>query len=480
MKKIVTEIKKLAEKNRFIYEELSDYLWDNPEVGLEEYKSSEKIIKILKEKNFSIEKNICGMETAFIATKGKGKPIIGISCEYDALPGLSQDPHEIYPKAIEGQNAGHGCGHNLLGSGTIGAALVIAEYLEKFNLEGTIKIFGSPSEERDAAKVFFGRDGIYSNVDFALTWHPASYNAIWDGGSLANTIVVYKFKGVSSHAAAAPELGRSALDSAELMNIGVNYLREHVVSDARIHYAYLDSGNKAPNVVPSTAALYYFIRSNKIKDSNEIYHRINNIAKGAALMCGTEVEIDFKISIADFVPNMEISKVLYQSIKEFGTPKFDENDIKIAKKYYYSLDEDSRNNGVELLKEQLGNEMAQKMINQYLDSEIVPFNGKYGKAQVITSDVGELSHYVPTAQMFMTTAAIGTPLHSWQMCAQARTSIAKKGLFATVGALATTAVFLVKNPSIIEKAKKEFKKIVTEYETTVSKEIKPRNPKLEK
>ena len=480
MDKFINEIKNIVEENRPIYENLCNYLWDNPELGLEEYKSAEEIIKVMKEKGFSVQTGISGMKTAFVATKGSGKPVIGISCEYDALPGLSQVASKPVEQAIENQEAGHGCGHNLLGSGTVGAALVIADYLERHNIPGTVKLFGSPSEERDAAKVFFGRDGIYKGVDFAFTWHPAFYNAIWDGGSLANTIAVYKFKGIPSHAAAAPELGRSALDSAELMNVGVNYLREHVVSDARIHYSYLDAGSKAPNVVQPNATLYYFIRSNKIQDSTEIYHRINNIAKGAAMMCGTEVEIDFKIAIADFVPNLVMSKVLYDSIKEFGLPKFDEKDIKLAKEFYNSLSDEARNSARKQLINQLGTELADKMISNGLDTEMAPFDGKYGAPQVITSDAGELSHYIPTAQMFMATAAVGTPLHSWQMCSQAKSDIAKKGLFAAVGGMATAAINMVKHPELIEKAKKEFKDVVGDYVTSVPKEIKPRNPEIEK
>src|SRR5699024_6998839 len=178
----------------------------------------------MQEEGFSIEENVADIETALIASWGKGKPVIGFSCEYDALPGLSQVDGKAEKWPIEGQDAGHGCGHNLLGSGAVGAALITKEYMKKHDIEGTIKLIGAPSEERDAAKAFMGRDGYFDDLDFALTWHPESFNGIWDGGSLANTVAVYNFKGTTSHAAAAPHLGRSALDSAEIMNVGVNYL----------------------------------------------------------------------------------------------------------------------------------------------------------------------------------------------------------------------------------------------------------------
>ncbi|MDO5725248.1 MAG: amidohydrolase [Tissierellia bacterium] len=479
MENLLDQIKEIVKEKQPIFEDIANFLWQNPETGLVEYKSSKKIIEVMRENGFEVEESVDDIETAFIASKGSGKPIIGISCEYDALPGLSQDSEKTEKCAIEGQNAGHGCGHNLLGSGAVGAALVVAEYLDRNNLEGTVKLLGTPSEERDACKAFMGRDGYFDDLDFALTWHPESFNGIWDGGSLANTIAVYNFKGRSAHAAAAPHLGRSALDSAELMNVGVNYLREHVVDDARIHYSYLDVGGRAPNVVQSTASVYYFIRSAKIEDSTEIYERINNIAKGAAMMMGTTVDIDLKVAIADYLPNLTLSQVLYESIQEFGLPDFDNEDFELAKKFYDSLEEGTKNSGKNRMYKHFEKEEADEMIEKRLATGLNKFTGDYGEGQVISSDVGELSHYTPTAQMFLAAAAIGTPLHSWQMTAQANTSIGKKALYSAVGALALTAVKVLHSPEIIEKAKKELHDAIGDYKSPIPKDVKLRDPKVE-
>ncbi|MGO3751790.1 MAG: amidohydrolase [Peptoniphilaceae bacterium] len=474
------KIKEIVENRKKDYENLANFLWENPETGLEEYKSSSEIINLLSSNGFSVEKNIDQIETAFIASYGSGKPVIGLSCEYDALPGLSQDNRETTRKPLIENGPGHGCGHNLLGSGVVGAALVIKDYVTENNIDCTIKLIGTPSEERDACKAFLGRDGYFDDLDFALTWHPAAYNGIWDGGSLANTIVIFNFKGTPSHAAAAPELGRSALDSAELMNIGVNYLREHINSDARVHYAYLDAGGKAPNVVQPKASLYYFIRSPKIKDSEAIYKRIVNIAKGAALMMDTELDIDLQVMFADYLPNRIISNVLYESIKEYGLPKFTEEEKLLAKKYFDSLDEEARDNGIKKLKKIFKDKSFKEISENYLIEDIKTYNMEMGETQSISSDVGELSHYTPTGQMFLTTASIGTPLHSWQMTAQANTSIGYKGLETAVGSLALSALKLILQPELIEKAKEELKEEIGDYSSPLPKEIKLRNPKLVK
>ncbi|RVU54358.1 amidohydrolase [Anaerosphaera multitolerans] len=479
MNSLVKEIEGLVDVNKQTYEELSDFLWNNPETGLVEYKSANKIKSLLKEKGFSIEDSVGEIETAFIATYGSGKPIIGLSCEYDALPGLSQKSDTFEKCAVEEGAPGHACGHNLLGSGVVGAALVIKDYMNKHNLKGTIKVLGTPSEERDSSKVFLGRDGYFDDLDLALTWHPESTNRIWDGGSLANTIAVFNFKGKSAHAAAAPHLGRSALDAVELMNVGVNYLREHIIPEARVHYAYLDVGGNAPNVVQPTASIYYFIRSPKIEDSTEIYERIIDVAKGAALMTQTQVEVNLKVALADFVPNRALSKILYNSIVEYGVPKFDERDAEVATKYFETFDPDTKNAGIKAVEQFYGRNDSRSMLQTHLASKMRPYNGEFGEVEVITSDVGDLSHYTPTAQMFMATAAIGTPLHSWQMAAQANSSLGKKGLEATVGALSLTAIKILENPSLIDEIQKEFKTEVGEYNTTLPREIKIRNPKLE-
>lgn len=479
MKNYAEDVRKMLDNKFEKFSELSDYIWEHPEVGLIEYESSKKLMEFLEKEGFEVESPISGMETAFKASYGDKGPVIGFSVEYDALPGLSQKRGSTTKEEVTPGGAGHGCGHNLLGVGALSAAVVLKDLIEKENLEASIKVIGAPSEERDGAKTFIGRDGHFDGIDIMLTWHPESKNAIWNGGSLANVIVTYKFKGTTSHAAAAPHLGRSALDACELMNVGVNYMREHVVDSARIHYAYLDVGGNAPNVVQSHATLYYFIRAAKIDDALEIYERINNIAKGAALMAGVEVEINLKGALADYSPNLYLSGILHESIEAFGTPKFDEEDFKLGKELYETLDDNTKKAAKDNMIALYGQEIAKEEIEKGLSTSLAPYDGNYGKMEVISSDVGELSHYVPTAQMFLATSAVGTPLHTWQMCSAAGSTLGKKALYSAIGSLATCGLRAIEEPEIIEKAREEFKNVIGEYQAPIPDDLKIRDPKIE-
>lgn len=423
--KLTKEIKSIVNEKESIFNECSDKIWEFAEVGLEEEKSRDLFARVLREQGFEVEEGVANIPTAFVARWGKGKPTVGFVAEYDALPGMSQVADLVKKEAVEGITAGHGCGHNLLGAAGLGAALTLKEYLQRNNKEGTVVLFGTPSEERDACKAFMARDGIFDGIDAAFTWHPEARNAAWTAGSLANIIVMFHFKGKSAHAAATPHLGRSALDSAELMNIGVNYLREHVVPEARIHYAYTDAGGTAPNVVQATSTLYYFIRAPKLNQALEIYERIKNISKGAALMSGTEVDIDFKLALSDFIPNPTMTKVLYDSLVDFGAPEFDEKDSKIAKEFFNTLSDEEKEIQRKALTSTYGVEAAEEILNKALATEIEPLSFAEGYIAGST-DVGDLSYVVPTGQMMVATAAIGTSLHSWQMSAQGKSSIAKK------------------------------------------------------
>src|SRR5699024_11830287 len=253
-----------------------------------------------------------------------------------------------------------------------------------------------------------------------------------------------------------------------------------VSSDARIHYSYLDVGGRAPNVVQSSASVYYFIRSPKIEDSTYIYNRINNIAEGAALMMGTEVEVDLKVAIADYLPNLTLSQLLYESIQEFGLPEFTEKEFDLAKEYYNSLDESSRRSGEDKMIKNFGTKEGQEMIKQGLSTKLNKFTGNYGELQVISSDVGDLSHYTPAAQIFLATSSIGTPLHTWQMTAQANSSIGKKGLFSAMRSLALAAITTIQNAEIIKKSQEELENIVGKYESPLPNDLKIMNPKVEK
>ena len=269
-----------------------------------------------------------GMPTAFKAVYGSGKPVIGFLAEYDALPELSQEGGCTMRKKAAGDNPdGHGCGHNLLGAGAMAAALAVKAYIEEHPEAGTVILFGCPSEEKGDGKAIMAREGVFDGVDAAFTWHPGDKNAIWSESTLANVSVFFNFKGVTSHAAAAPELGRSALDAAELMSVGVNYLREHIISDARVHYAYRDVGGIAPNVVQGHSRVHYFIRAPKSWQVKEIYKRVVDVAEGAAKMTGTEMTYELYAGLSDYIPNHVLSEVLHESMEEIGAPKYDEADF---------------------------------------------------------------------------------------------------------------------------------------------------------
>ncbi len=470
-------IKQIISEKQKLYYEISDFLFDNPETALIEYKSKEMLVDAIKKEGFKVE-DVPNIPTAFAASWGEGYPVIAFTAEYDALPNLSQEPGCAEKKPLKIGGPGHGCGHNLLGAGSVGAGFVLKSYIEKNRLKGTVKIFGTPAEERDAAKTFMARDGIFDGVDIALTWHPESINSVWRCGSLANTIATFKFKGIAAHASASPHLGRSALDACELMNVGVNYLREHVKSDVRMHYAYTDTGGSAPNVVQDKASVYYFIRAAKMADSLSAYERIKDIARGAALMTGTELEIDFNLALSDYMANSVLSDVLKQAMVDFGNQPYNEEDFKFAGQIIKTFSQAEIDSHLNVIRRTLGDEKAEEVLRCGLSNEVIEAGDSVSLATGST-DVGDLSYVVPTAQCLIATAAIGTPLHTWQRVAQGKSFIAKKGLDRAVGSLALTAVRALHNPDIIEEAKKELKKMTGgEYVCPIPKDIRLRDPKV--
>lgn len=295
-------------------------------------------MEILEKEGFEISRDLSSMETAFKASFGSGSPKIGILAEYDALPSLSQESGLTEKSPLVEDGPGHGCGHNSLGAGSLGAVLAIRDYIQDNNMEGTVEFYGCPAEENGNGKTFMARDGVFDHLDIALTWHPMDTNEAWSRGSLANISTSFNFKGISAHAAS-PHLGRSALDAAEIMNVGINYLREHIIPEARVHYAYLDVGGRAPNVVQSTSSLHFFIRAPKLSQVREIRARVQDIAKGAALITGTNVEEKIFTGLSDFIPNPTLTELIQESLEEVGAPEFDQEDFELAKKFFETLDE---------------------------------------------------------------------------------------------------------------------------------------------
>ena len=438
-------LSKIIEEKRQKLISVSDQIWGYAETGFEEFQSAELLCKTLEEEGFTVEKGVADIDTAFVGSFGTGKPVIAVLGEFDALTGLSQVGGDIQynPEVTNGN--GHGCGHNLLGTGALAAAIAIRSYLKENNLEGTVRYYGCPGEEIGSGKTFMVRAGLFDDVDFAVCWHPWSRNAVWSMASLACYEVSYRFKGKSSHAASTPHLGRSALDAVELMNVGVNYLREHIIPEARVHYAVTNTGGVSPNVVQEKADVLYFIRAPRVSQAEDIYQRICDVARGAALMTGTEVEIDFASAASDILPNNTLEKVMYDNFVALGVPQYDEKEQQFAKDIRATLSEADKNEDIKANKELAGQDLA------HVIDPFIPSNGILPG----TSDVGDVSWVVPTVQCMVACEPVGTPLHTWQIVSTGKTSIAHKGMLHAGKVMAATAIEALQNPEVIEKAKQE-------------------------
>lgn len=452
-----SDIPQFVEEQKQDLIDLADRIWEYAETAFEEYRSADLLKDTLRKYGFSVEENTAGIETAFCATYGSGGPVIGFLAEYDALSGLSQQAGSAAKKEIVSGGNGHGCGHNLLGAGAVGAAIAAKEFLTENHLSGTIKLYGCPGEEGGSGKAFMARAGVFGGLDVAFTWHPMAFNAIFDTSLLANYQVLYKFHGTASHAAAAPHLGRSALDAVELMNVGVNFLREHVIQEARIHYALTNSGGFSPNVVQPYADVLYLIRAPKTPQVEEIYQRINKIAQGAALMTETELEIQFVKACANIVPNKTLSKVLYDNFADAQLPDYTAKEQKFAQ----SIAQGVPSAAVDVSRftqfsEADRRKCAQQLAGKALCDMVLPFYETASDGLMAgSSDVGDVSWNVPTAQIVTACYAIGTPEHSWQLVSQGRTSIGHKGMLLAAKVMAAAAADILVDPGIAKKAKAE-------------------------
>lgn len=472
------EIEKLIESKQEEYFTLSDRIWDIAETKFHEQESAKTVIAVLEKEGFSIEENIADIDTAFIATYGSKGPIIGFLGEYDALPELNQKAGATHKETDPslGTTNGHGCGHNLLGTASLAAAVATRDYIKENNIDAQIRYYGCPAEEGGSGKTYMARAHAFDDLDMALCWHPGTDNAIIASPTLANIQAVFEFKGKSSHAANSPDMGRSALDAMELMNVGANYLREHVTPEARYHYAVLDGGGMQPSVVQAHAKSLYLIRAPKAFQVKDIYDRLCNCAKGAALMTGTEVEIHFDKACSNYMPNKVYSKLMSECMFEVGAPQFDEEDIAFAKEMHASLTEDEKKfmmvPPVTAIEKQVLGANQGKVLADY----IYPFNEALTNLTMPGStDVGDVSWVVPTAQCVMTTEVLNTALHSWQWVANGKTNIAKKGMLQAAKVMATTAMKAIENPEYIEQAKAELAEVTkqTPYVNPIPADVKP-------
>ena len=427
------------------YEEIAKYLSDNPELSLVEFKSSGKLQEYLARNGFKVEKGVSGMPTAFVATWGSGKPVIGFLAEFDALPGLSQVAGRVAKEVIIQGAPGHGCGHNLFGPASVTAAIATKAAMEKHGIKGTLKVFGTPAEETLVGKIFMARDGVFDGVDIMVSWHPGDFNGVDYSSMLAMTSVKFQFKGRSAHAAAAPHAGRSALDGVELMNIAMNYMREHVIQEARIHYV-VTKGGEAPNIVPPEAEVWYFIRSPRRTQVDEIWKWMQDVAKGAALMSQTTMSHKLLCATWEVLPNKVLSKIGDANAIAIGGPSFTSEDQKFGEEIVKSLGREVK-----------GEAFDTKITNPDL-SKTFP-NVTIFPA---STDQGNVSWVVPTLSFRAATIAKGTPLHTWQVVCQTGTPSAFKGGVTVSKYMAASALDFLTKPEAISEAWKEHKQYLAE------------------
>ncbi|WP_274307916.1 M20 family metallopeptidase [Solibacillus daqui] len=455
---------------------LADQIWEIAETRFEEHESVQLLTSYLEKIGFEVELGIGGLPTAFVASYGTKGPVIGILGEYDALPGLNQKPATPLREAIvEGAN-GHGCGHNLLGTAGIAAVAVLKGLIAAGEIDGTIRYYGCPAEEGGSGKTFMVREGVFNDVDVALTWHPNSFTGVFSFSSLANYQVYFEFEGIAAHAANSPHLGRSALDAVELMNVGVNYLREHIPTTARVHYAVTNTGGMSPNVVQSQAEVLYLIRSKTIAEVDEIYKRILKIAEGAALMTETKVTVKFDKACSNYIPNDTINKIIFDKLQDVGLPEYSDEEYAYAKQMASTITQQELMSAKEEMKRLAGTQADQLQLEQ-LDSpfyeEVLPYE-KSQEAMAGSTDVADVSWVVPTAQFFTTCFVLGTPLHTWQLVSQGKTSLGHKGMIYAGKVLAATAVELFTNKDSIAQAKQELEaQTKNAYHNPIPKDVQP-------
>ena len=413
------------------YFDVAHQIWGWAELGYQEEKSSALLQQVLTNEGFSVESGIVGIPTAFVAEYGSGTPVIGILAEFDALPGLSQKATPVREPLVN-DGSGHACGHHLFGAASVGAAVAVKDWLAASGHSGTIRLYGTPAEEGGAGKVYLVREGLFNDVDAVLHWHPSDRNDASPATTLANRSAKFRFYGRSTHAAGAPERGRSALDGVEAMNMMTNLLREHVPQETRIHYV-ITRGGLAPNVVPDYAEVYYYVRHPFAQTLEEIFPRVVQAAEGAALGTGTTMDYEIIHGLHSVLPNEVLSHAILANMESVGGVKYDAEEQKFAEEIRKTLDAASI---------PLGSETT-----------IQPFAPRTTKG---STDVGDVSYMVPTAGFNTATWVPGTAAHSWQAVAAGGMSIGKKGLVLASKVLAMTAIDLVLDEKLLLAAREEF------------------------
>ncbi len=418
------------------YSEMAEQIWKWAEPGYLENKTTQLMQQELSNAGFSIQTGVAGIPTAFTATYGSGSPVIGILAEMDALPGLSQKPLPTRDPAVEG-GYGHGCGHNLFGTGSIAAAIAVKEWMQSKGIKGTIKLYGTPAEEgAGGGKTYLVREGAFNGVDVILHWHPGDRNSASPSSSLAYKVATFSFRGQAAHAAAAPEKGRSALDGVEAMNFMVNLMREHVSQETRIHYV-IKKGGLTSNIVPDYAEVEYTIRHPNVNGLNDIWNRLLKTADAAAMGTGTTVSHEVLTGLYNVLPNETLAKLMQSNLEKVGGIQYTAEELSFAEKIRTSVASTSL-----------------PPVAQAAAIEPYALNGLTSAS----TDVGDVSWVVPTAGLSTATWVPGIPAHSWQAVACDGMSIGYKGMMVAAKTIALTAVDIFLQPGVIPAAAAELAK----------------------
>jgi len=430
---------------------VSDEVWGFAEYGLLEERSSKLIAATLEKHGFRVKLGVAGMPTAMTAEWGSGKPVIGLMGEYDALPGIS---NKVVPRqdALVPGGMGHGCGHNIHGTTAMGAAIAVRYALEKSGQQGTIRFYGTPAEENFQGKIFMVAAGLFKDVDACLSHHPGSLNVASLASSTATIHAKFNYHGKTAHAAANPEQGRSALDAIELMNVGVNYLREHIIQQARIHYV-IEAGGGQPNVVPDYARSWYYIRAPEIDQLEHIYKRVEKIAEGAALMTETTLKIDMDRGSYNKIPSRTLSEVVTANMRQVGAPTYTPEELQFAADIAKTF---PKQNKIDSLKKSKLPDWE-----RYADADLVtdildPWDD--GEVSPGSTDVSHVSWNTPTMEFGTTCNILGAPGHSWQFVAASGSTIGHKSLTFATKTMAGAAIDLITDPTLIQRAKEEHRR----------------------
>ncbi len=452
------DVIRYIDENKQSFIDISNKIWDYAELCFEEHRSASALIEALKKEGFRVREGVAGMDTAFIAEAGSGKPIIAFLGEYDALPGLSQEAGVTTRSPIVEGAPGHGCGHHILGTGAMAAAMALNRYMEDNNIPGTVRYYGCPAEEGGGGKIYLAREGLFDDTECAITWHPTDDNNIWSMNFMAIQGLRIHFTGIAAHSASQGHLGRNALSAVELTNIAANYLRGHVQRDVCINYAVTETGGNAPNVIQANAEVVYCVRAYTHQRAMETAQRIKEIAQGAAMMTGTKVDVEFTGGLSELIPNRTLERIAYDKFLKVGPVPYTQEDVEFCKEIHKTFPKNSEESTFSTLKYLYGpvaDDLIPQIKGKYINDIIYPYteipHAKYG-----STDVCDVSWFTPTVQITTACYAKDTPGHSWQEVAQGKRPLCHNGMLTAAKVMALTGVELVTNPEAVKKMRKEF------------------------